>query len=133
MRPKEVAMPSGSEGFEMAEFTSYDFSESVAQATGFDMGDIESAIAAWGQHGDDAEWTGGFLLKLKDGRFAYIEGWCDTTGWGCQDGVETTIFDQVPEQLEALPSEYYRSAEWETSVEDLNRLIRGEIKDFDHD
>ena len=31
-------------------------------------------------------WTGGFVLKLKDGRFAYLTGWCDYTGWGCQDG-----------------------------------------------
>ena len=112
----------------MASFTSYDFSESVAQAEGFTMPDIETAIAAWGEDGDYHEWSGGFLLKLKDGRFAYIEGWCDTTGWGCQDGVETTIYGAQPD----LASLTDRKVEWAEDPSDLNRLIRGEIKDFDN-
>jgi hypothetical protein len=59
--------------------------------------DIARVIAAWGHGegmgGDDAghyrysedgatEWKGGFLCALHDGRFAYIWGWCDYTGWG---------------------------------------------------
>lgn len=57
---------------------------------------IARVVAAWGKGdgmGDDAghfrysedgatEWNGGFLCALKDGRFAYISGWCDYTGWG---------------------------------------------------
>lgn len=112
----------------MSEYTSYDFSESVAQAEGFAMQDIQNAVAAWGRNGDYAEWDGGFLLALKDGRFAYIEGWCDTTGWGCQDGVETTIFDAKP----AL-SDIAKDRDWDEICADLNRLIAGEIKDFDHE
>lgn len=45
-------------------------------------GDISRAVAAWGRDGDFAEWRGGFLFELRDGRFAYICGWCDTSGWG---------------------------------------------------
>lgn len=57
--------------------------------------DISAVLAAWGKGcgaGDDApgyrfgtsatEWVGGFLCALVDGRFAYISGWCDYTGWG---------------------------------------------------
>lgn len=119
----------------MASFTSYDFSESVAQAEGFAWNDIEAAEAAWGEHGDYAEWTGGFLLRLKDGRYAYIEGWCDTTGWGCQDGVETTIFDERPDLAKLSMGYDGKPAErdWAPEPTDLNRLIRGEIKDFDHE
>lgn len=116
----------------MAEFTSYDFSESIAQATGFGLPDIAEAIAAWGKHGDYAEWSGGFLVRLKDGRIAYVEGWCDTTGWGCQDGVETTFIGAVPDDLNTLiADDYNKPVEWEREPVDLNRLIRGEIKEFD--
>lgn len=118
----------------MSEFTSYDFSESVSGAEGFGRDDIESVLAAWGRNGDYAEWSGGFLLKLKDGRVAYIEGWCDTTGWGCQDGVETRFIKQVPEDLNTLLERFWNpnaSEDWDRDPVDLNRLIRGEIKDLD--
>ena len=66
----------------MAEFSSYDFEETVRQS-GFELADVDCALAAWGKNGDYSEWSGGFLMRLKDGRLAYSEGWCDTTGWGC--------------------------------------------------
>lgn len=25
-----------------------------------------------------------WILRLEDGSFAYVEGWCDYTGWDCQ-------------------------------------------------
>lgn len=31
------------------------------------------------------------LLELTGGRWAGVEAWNDTTGWGCQDGVEWGI------------------------------------------
>lgn len=57
---------------------------------------IARVIAAWGKGngmGDEAphyraaessatDWCGGFLCALVDGRFAYVSGWCDYTGWG---------------------------------------------------
>lgn len=116
----------------MSEFTAYDFSESVAQADGFGLDDIKECIAAWGYHGDYAEWHGGFLLRLNDGRLAYIEGWCDTTGWGCQDGCETRFIDSVPTDLNELLIDGYReNIDWSPEPADANRLIRGEIDKFD--
>lgn len=113
----------------MTEFTHYDFTESVAQADGFEMADIAKAIAAWGENGDYAEWFGGFLLHLKNGRFAYIEGWCNTTGWGCQDGVETWFFDAHP-ALTELQTTKPENVEWDCICADLNRVICGEIEEF---
>jgi hypothetical protein len=46
-------------------------------------------LLAWGQSSEGwQEWGGGFLMLLEDGRYAYLTGWCDATGWGCQDGAE---------------------------------------------
>ena len=29
-----------------------------------------------------AEWCGCVVVRLKDGRFAALSGWCDSSGWG---------------------------------------------------
>lgn len=39
-------------------------------------------IRAWGVNGDYSEWTGGFCMIMNDNTFCYIQGACDTTGWG---------------------------------------------------
>lgn len=109
----------------MSEYTSYDFEETLAQAEGFSRSDVASALGAWGRNGDYAEWDGGFLLALKDGRFAYVSGWCDTTGWGCQDGVETAIYDTLPVMADLADED------WEENPIDLNRFLSGDIKEFD--
>ena len=82
----------------MSQYTIYDFSESLAR-TSIKPSDIQQVVAAWGTSGDYSEWEGGFILSLKDGRFAYIWGWCDTSGWGCQDGAEVE-FTQIQPPLE---------------------------------
>lgn len=48
----------------------------------FTLDDIEQVLAVWeGQNeGDDWRW----VLKLRDGRFAFVQGGCDYTGWSCQ-------------------------------------------------
>lgn len=95
-------------------YTTEDFAESLERVA-LQRSDIAIVVAAWGKGdgmGEDAghychseegvtEWAGGFLMRLKDGRFAYLTGWCDYTGWGCQDGAELYYFDAPPD-LSAL-------------------------------
>lgn len=38
---------------------------------------------------DEEEWL--IYGKLKDGRWFYLEAWCDYTGWDCQAGGSVTI------------------------------------------
>lgn len=52
---------------------------------------IETVEAAWGT--GSPEWMGGFLVRMKDFRMIYIEGWTDYTGWGCQDGVAAVVME----------------------------------------
>lgn len=44
--------------------------------------DVTRVTAAWGMNGDYSEWEGGFVGQVQDGRWFYLSGWCDTTGWG---------------------------------------------------
>ena len=70
-------------------YTRHDFSESLECAqrdghnSGVTIGEVIHCIAAWGVQGREyADFTGGFLVTLKAGGFAYISGWSDSTGWG---------------------------------------------------
>jgi len=82
---------------------------------------ILQVLAAWGEQEEGwAEWAGGFLLKLdfEAYPFAYVYGWCDTSGWGCQDGAYIDYFETCP-TLDQLGY----SDEWEkNSDEVLNRV-----------
>jgi hypothetical protein len=96
--------------------------------------DVESVVAAWGYGsgmGTDSgngfsedgasEWSGGFLMKLRDGRWCYVTGWCDYTGWGCQDGAEVTYYTERPE-LDTL-HEGEPPTGWDLMPVDLNRWL----------
>ncbi len=70
--------------------------ESVLGAYGterlpFKIKDVDSAIAAVVEYGDYAEMEVWAVVRLTDGRFAYVEGNCDTTGWDCQSSCSGAV------------------------------------------
>jgi hypothetical protein len=50
-------------------------------------GQLAEITHLWSERGDYAETTVHALVRLHDGRWAGVHGWCDTTGWDCQAGV----------------------------------------------
>lgn len=101
----------------------YDFTESMDRSTIVpDL--IESVVAAWGSSEEGyGQWSGGFIMKLKDGRFAYLTGWCDTTGWGCQDGASISYFESCPD-YKTFKEEYSEDLiEWDEAPADLNKWL----------
>lgn len=113
-------------------YTTYDFHETLFNPSvrgEIDPAAVEKVIAAWGRNPEGyGSWEGGFLLALKDGRFAYVTGWCDTTGWGCQDGASVTYFDQQPalsdlERPEVRQHDYEPVSDWDLEPADLNQHV----------
>lgn len=115
-----------------------DFTESLSRVQ-VAAGDIEKVIAAWGmgnggepdyRHGETGtDWSGGFLMQLKDGRFAYLTGWCDYTGWGCQDGAELTYYDTHP-GLPVLAKDDDGAPHpeaWDYAPADLNKWLGDQV------
>jgi hypothetical protein len=112
-----------------------DFVESIRRVA-IRPDEVQSVVAAWGkgdgQGTDDGhyrwgnsatEWSGGFLMHLKNGRFAYLTGWCDYTGWGCQDGAELSYFDTKPVLDALLKLDDPAPEEWDHEPADLNRWL----------
>lgn len=105
-------------------FSTYDFDETL-KGTNIERTDIKRVVAAHGVteagccNDCGGEWSGGFLLEMKDGKFVYVHGWCDYTGWGCQDGTGRKDLDAIPADLKTLDDNEH----WETTLPDLQRYI----------
>jgi hypothetical protein len=90
---------------------------------GVDLSDVKRVVAGQGMNSDG--WYGGFLVELNDGRFAHVCGWCDYTGWGCQDGAQVEYFDVEP-ALSSLSNPYAyleTPMEWDLEPADCQRAL----------
>lgn len=73
----------------------------------------------------------GFLLCLKDGRFAYATGSCGPTGWGDNDSSCVTYFDRCPD-VGTLDKP--QEARWIAPPDQLHDWIaRGSCDPYDFD
>lgn len=114
--------------YSLTDFT-YTISGGTCGGENIQRENIKKVLAAWGSNTDcchdcGSEWSGGFLLKMKDGSFVYVTGWCDYTGWGCQDGTTVQRFDKKP-TLKTLDVD----KEWDKEPVDLNRWLKKKIED----
>lgn len=55
---------------------------------------ISAVLAVWEGENDGDDWR--WVVSLHDGRFAFIQGGCDYTGWDCQSWA-TCEFAETPE------------------------------------
>lgn len=112
----------------------YDFTESMTQVD-VNPGNVAACILGFGDSPEGyASWEGGFLLHMKAGEpYALVTGWCDTTGWGCQDGAQVDYFDHEP-TLDEIRAAW--TAAWggnaplddpDEMPTDVNRYLAGEI------
>ena len=77
-------------------YTVDDFAESLARVR-LAPGAIARVVSACGHSPEGyASWAGAFVLLLRDGRLVALTGWCDTTGWGCQDVANLATLDVAP-------------------------------------
>jgi hypothetical protein len=65
---------------------------------GFAVEYIKQVLAVWEGENDGDDWR--WILTLKDGRFVFLQGSCDYTGWDCQSSAEIAIVDTIAEVLE---------------------------------
>jgi hypothetical protein len=74
------------------------YGKDIRTATGcsntpFGIGDVADVIAADPGENDSQSWM--MAGKLKDGRFFFLDAWCDYTGWDCQAGGDGQVADTL--------------------------------------
>lgn len=117
-------------------YATYDLSESLDRVSMDGNGVPVEAIRAWGRSPEGGgSWEGGFLLRLSTEKYAYITGWADYTGWGCQDGA-LVAFSDVPEiDFTAVSAKFCFDvpsiSEWDESPADLNMWISNGMRSAD--
>ena len=101
----------------------YDFTESLNVA-GVEPTRVEHCALAFGDSPEGyGSWHGGFVCHTRSGApWVFVFGWCDTTGWGCQDGAYVVDFDHEPTREEI-------DAAWKDELGDMGGLF--EPEDFD--
>lgn len=102
-----------------------DFSESLLRVTL--PSPPETVIRSWGESSEGkpgCEWSGGFVMRLQNGTFAYLSGWCDYTGWGCRHGARVTTSTTLEGlDLKVDHQEPPDESSWDEQPADLNRWI----------
>lgn len=61
----------------------------------FNSSDIKRVVAYDQGENDGDSWV--LVAELNDGRFGYVDAWCDYTGWDCQSGGSSEIADSLEE------------------------------------
>jgi len=66
------------------EWDDCDFFECIVHPDhGLRADQVDAVLLARGVQGREyADWTGDFIMKLKDGRYSVLSGWSDSSGWG---------------------------------------------------
>lgn len=81
----------------------HDLQECAKYGNGFDFGDIEKSLACLFGENEGPSWH--YVVKLKNGKYAYLTGWCDYTGWGCQEGGESKLASTALKAANCAPED----------------------------
>jgi hypothetical protein len=124
-------------------FDLFDFKETL-NITGHDPQCIESVRWGFGHSPEGGgSWEGGFVFRTDPRKdlsvmtWVFVFGWCDYTGWGCQDGAWSVEYNHPPSRQEleqAWKKEWYGDLppheHWDFMPADLNRWVKGEVDEW---
>lgn len=74
-------------GYDLAACLEYNPQDGITDET------IAAVLAVWEGENDGDDWR--WIVSLTDGRFAFIQGGCDYTGWDCQSWASSEITDDA--------------------------------------
>jgi hypothetical protein len=86
--------------------------------------DIARVEAAWGYIDGDFYWMGGFIVSLRDGRRAYLEGFCDSDELAVGAAVNVDMLQRDTPHEGVARRVGGRSLPWELAPQRLNEYLR---------
>lgn len=89
---------------------------------GFAIEDITQILAVIEGERDGPNWI--WIVALSNGKFVYLEGGCDYTGWDCQSGLSSTILNDPTEGV-ALVERHKKDIELAIQTSLVLQLSRG--------
>ena len=69
----------------------------------YKTGDVVEIVAISVGENDERPWVGLFLMD--DGRYLFVDAWCDYTGWDCQSGGSAEWFRTKEEAVACISAE----------------------------
>ena len=97
--------------------TTYDWKEAMEYSK-FRFDQIEKVIFAIDGENDAEAWL--LLVELKGGGYGVLRAWCDYTGWDCQAGGESGIFETLEQAQQAIVN---NKAVIEQMLDDFNHNL----------
>src|SRR5260370_21478284 len=117
---RELPNPNSSLVFEFAQ-TLVGLDEPTHGLTHRDIARVE---AAWGYIDGEFYWMGGFIVSLRDGRRAYLEGFCDSDELAVGATVRVELLPRDAPHDSGAPQVGGRTLPWEPAPERLNEYLR---------
>lgn len=74
--------------------------EENPQDSGITFQEITEILANIEGQNDGNNWI--WIVALDNGKFAYLEGGCDYTGWDCQSSLDSTILNTPTDGIELV-------------------------------
>lgn len=93
---------------------------------GFMVADIKRVLAVWEGERDGDAWR--WVLELFDGRYLFLRGSCDYTGWDCQSGAQHWVADS-PEAAAELEVTHDREFDWHPPATAVREKLLAQIAD----
>jgi NADH:ubiquinone oxidoreductase subunit E len=73
--------------------------QEAASLAKVNLDEVEEVVRYYEGYNESEDWL--WVLKMKDGQWCHIAGWCDYTGWDCQAGAEA-FYAPAERQLASL-------------------------------
>lgn len=80
----------------------YDFKECMKYAP-FKLEEVLGILACFPGEADGDSWE--YIVQLKNGKYGYVTGSCDYTGWGCKEGGDGKNAETVDEAISYAPED----------------------------
>jgi hypothetical protein len=74
----------------------YDFTACLNyNPQGFEVDEVARVLATWEGENDGDDWR--WIFQMTDGRYGYMRGGCDYTGWDCLSSAHSSLHSTIAE------------------------------------
>ena len=92
---------------------------------GFTVDDIKKVLAVFEGENDDKDWR--WVLELNSGKFVFLQGGCDYTGWDCQSSADHAFADTSELAAAHALDEKFVDSDWTNSHNEAHLTLQAQL------